>query len=43
MELITNEEGEVAPRLGDVTMSPEQAIEDHSMVMQYVVRMLCAG
>lgn len=43
MELITNAEGEVAPRLGDVTMSAEQAIEDHAIVMQYVVRMLCAG
>lgn len=43
MELITNAEGEVAPRLGDVTMSSEQAIEDHATIMQYVVRMLFAG
>lgn len=43
MELITDAEGNVAPRLGDVTMSSEQAIEDHALVMQYVVRMLCAG
>ena len=43
MELITNAEGEVAPRLGDVTMSAEQAIEDHATIMQYVVRMLFAG
>ena len=43
MELITNAEGEVAPRLGDVTMSAEQAIEDHAIVMQYVVRMLFVG
>jgi len=43
MELICDAEGDVAPRLGDVTMSAEQAIEDHGMVMIYVVRMLCAG
>ena len=43
MELICDAEGDVAPRLGDVTMSAEQAIEDHGLVMLYVVRMLCAG
>lgn len=43
MELITDGEGQVAPRLCDVTMSSEQALEDHAVVMQYVVRMLCAG
>ena len=43
MELITDEEGDVAPRLNDVMMSKEQAIEDHQLVMIYVLRMLCAG
>jgi RIO kinase 1 len=43
MELIADEEGNAAPRLNDVSMSEEQALEDHSMVMRYVVRMLCAG
>jgi RIO kinase 1 len=43
MELITDEDGAVAPRLADVAMAEEQALEDHAMVMQYVVRMLCAG
>ncbi len=43
MELITDEEGDVAPRLNDVVMSKEQAIEDHQLVMIYVMRMLCAG
>jgi RIO kinase 1 len=43
MELITDESGEVAPRLNDVSMSAEQAIEDHALVMRDVVRMLCAG
>tara|TARA_R110002167_G_scaffold19055_7_gene70780 strand:- start:5135 stop:5992 length:858 start_codon:yes stop_codon:yes gene_type:complete len=43
MELITDEVGDVAPRLNDVVMSKEQAIEDHQLVMNYVLRMLCAG
>ena len=43
MELITDDEGDVAPRLSDVSMSVEQALEDHAIVMHYVMRMLCAG
>jgi len=43
MELVTDADGDVAPRLGDVEMSPELALEDHAMVMQYVMRMLCVG
>ena len=43
MELITDEDGDVAPRLNDVSMSAEQALEDHALVMQYVMRMLHAG
>lgn len=43
MELIADESGEVAPRLNDVSMSPEQALEDHAQVMHYVKLMLCAG
>jgi len=43
MELVTNEEGDVAPRLNDVSMSQEQALEDHAQVMFYVMLMLCAG
>lgn len=43
MELICDDEGHVAPRLNDVTMSAEQAREDHSEVMTYVMRMLCVG
>jgi RIO kinase 1 len=43
MELITDEDGGVAPRLNDVSMSAEQAREDHALVMQYVMRMLCTG
>ncbi len=43
MELITDEEGGIAPRLNDVSMAQHQALEDHAQVMCYVVRMLCAG
>ena len=43
MELICDEQGVEAPRLSDVAMSAEQAIEDHQLMMRYVVRMLCAG
>jgi len=43
MELVIDDDGQVAPRLNDVSMSEEQAEEDHAVVMQYVMRMLCAG
>lgn len=43
MELVTDEEGLVAPRLNDVSMSEEQALEDHATMMEYVKLMLCAG
>jgi RIO kinase 1 len=43
MELITDAEGGVAPRLNDVTMTAEQARKDHALIMTNVVRMLCAG
>ncbi len=43
MELITDDEGQVAPRLNDVSMTSELAMADHALVMKYVMRMLCAG
>ncbi len=43
MDLITDEAGQVAPRLNDVSMSAEQAREDHAAIIADVVRMLCAG
>ncbi len=43
MELICDADGDVAPRLSDVTMTEQQALEDHAVLMQYVVAMLCAG
>ena len=44
MELVTyDDDGEVAPRLNDVSMTTEQAREDHATVMNDVKRMLVAG
>ena len=43
MELITDEQGDVAPRLDDVMMPEQQALEDHQVMMIYIMRMLCAG
>ncbi|MUK29213.1 serine protein kinase RIO [Aliivibrio fischeri] len=43
MELVTDNDGSVAPRLNDVTLTKEQAIRDHDLMIQYVTRMLCAG
>ncbi len=43
MELVTDHEGNVAPRLSEVALTEEEALEDHAMVMRYVIRMLCAG
>ena len=43
MELVTYDGGEVAPRLNDVSMSHEQALEDHLTIMNDVKRMLVAG
>ncbi|MGN2669894.1 PA4780 family RIO1-like protein kinase [Aliivibrio fischeri] len=43
MALVTDDDGSVAPRLNDVTLTKEQAIRDHDLMIQYVTRMLCAG
>ena len=43
MELVTDDDGSVAPRLNDVSMTAEQAMEDFSAVIGDIVRMLCAG
>lgn len=43
MELVLDEAGDVAPRLNDVSLSAEQALEDHATIMHYVVLMLCTG
>ena len=43
MELVTDEAGAAAPRLNDLVMSREQALEYHALLIKEVVRMLCAG
>jgi RIO kinase 1 len=43
MELITDGEGDVAPRLNDIILPSEHAIEDHLIMMNYVKLMLCEG
>jgi Serine/threonine protein kinase involved in cell cycle control len=43
MELVTDEHGNAAPRLNDLELSREQALEYHSLLINEVVRMLCAG
>jgi RIO kinase 1 len=43
MELVTNANGDAAPRLNDVAFTPEQARAHHATLMAEVVRMLCAG
>ena len=43
MELVTDDTGDVAPRLNDVVMSEEQALEDHGVMMHYIKLMLCEG
>ena len=43
MELVTDVEGNAAPRLNDVELSSAQALEYHGFLLAQVVRMLCAG
>ncbi|MDO8988800.1 MAG: PA4780 family RIO1-like protein kinase [Sideroxyarcus sp.] len=43
MELVTDSEGNAAPRLNDLVLSPELAREYHRTLITQVVRMLCAG
>ena len=43
MDLVVDAEGHAAPRLNDVELSEELALEYHAMLVNQVVRMLCAG
>jgi len=43
MDLVSDGEGNVAPRLNDVALSEEVALEYHALLVNQVVRMLCAG
>jgi RIO kinase 1 len=43
MELVTDAEGNAAPRLNDVALTAGEALELHDRLIREVVRMLCAG
>jgi RIO kinase 1 len=43
MELVSDADGDAAPRLNDVVFSPEEALTHHAALIKEVVRMLCAG
>ena len=43
MELVSDADGQPAPRLNDVELSEEQALEFHAMLIKQVVLMLRAG
>jgi RIO kinase 1 len=43
MELVSDANGNAAPRLNDVTFSAEEARKHHQTLIKEVVRMLCAG
>jgi RIO kinase 1 len=43
MELVTDANGDAAPRLNDVAFTPGQALQHHATLVAEVVRMLCAG
>lgn len=43
MELVTDAEGQSAPRLGEVELPAALAREHHRFLIRQVVRMLCAG
>ena len=43
MELVTDTEGQVAPRLNDIELPESVALEYHAFMMRQIVLMLCAG
>lgn len=43
MELVTDAQGDAAPRLNDVAFSEADALAHHATLLREVVRMLCAG
>jgi len=43
MELVADPDGNPAPRLGEVDLSAETALEYHDFLIRQVVRMLCVG
>ena len=43
MDMVVDADGHVAPRLNDVELTEERALEYHTVLVNQVVRMLCAG
>ena len=43
MELVTDADGNAAPRLNDVTLAQAVALDYHGTLIDEIVRMLCAG
>jgi RIO kinase 1 len=43
MELVTDSDGDAAPRLNDLAFTADEALVHHHSLMLEVVRMLCAG
>lgn len=43
LEMVKGEDGNPAPRLNDVEVTRQQALEYHSLLIRQVVLMLCAG
>jgi RIO kinase 1 len=43
MELVADEHGAAAPRLGDLDLTGAQALEYHGLLIAEVVKMLCVG
>jgi RIO kinase 1 len=43
MELLTDADGNAAPRLNDLEFTEPLALEYHAVLMRQIVRMLCAG
>ncbi len=43
MELVSDADGNAAPRLGDLSHTPAEARELHRRILGEIVRMLCAG
>ncbi len=43
MELVTDAQGDAAPRLNDCAFTPDEALAHHATLLREVLRMLCAG
>jgi len=43
MELIVDADGHPAPRLNDLSLTPDEALQYHEELIAQVIRMLCAG